>query len=284
MDPEDFLFDSLQSLYDYQPITLTSAGSTFTYTSPLTQIPDKHSAQPVNAVLQTPDTDAANWTLHASSIWASSLYLSDHLDQLGLQSHLQSASPGDPPRILELGASAGLPSIMIAKLYPEVLVTATDYPDTKLIQTLTENVLANGVKGRCKVFPFAWGTDPSPIFYQNRRFNIVIAADTLWNPDLHEIFIHSLRSTLKRDLSSRIYLVVGLHTGRYTIQSFLNRVSKSGFLIVSIEEKDRNGSTTRDWETFREKEDEKERRGWVIWIQLKWNESEIEIYTEDMDS
>ncbi|PPQ67864.1 hypothetical protein CVT25_010303 [Psilocybe cyanescens] len=281
LEPEDFLFDSLQTLYDYQPITLTTTGAPFSYTfhpsSKLHRPVDGHTTQSFTASLKTPDTDAANWDLHASSIWASSVYLSDHVYDLDLETHIKSAPPSDPIRILELGASAGLPSIVVAKLHPDAWVISTDYPDKTLIQTLSENVESNGVSERCRVFPFAWGTDPSSILYESKRFDVIIAADTLWNPDLHTIFIHALKSTLKKSPTARVHLVVGLHTGRYTIDAFLRQVLESGFELESIEERERLGSSTRDWWLWRA-EDDKERRRWVIWIQLKWNKSEIELY------
>ncbi|KAH9479405.1 Peroxisomal targeting signal 2 receptor [Psilocybe cubensis] len=281
MDAEDFLSDSLQTLYDYQPITLTTTGAPFSYTFKLPSISNKSSGdvhQPITISLKTPDTDAANWDLHASSIWASSVYLSDHIYDLDLESHIHLSSREDPVRVLELGASAGLPSILIAKLYFDVRVTSTDYPDKLLIQTLAENVESNNASDRCKVLPFGWGTDPSPILHENRKFDVIMAADTLWNPELHTIFTHALKSTLKRTTTSRAHLVVGLHTGRYTIDSFLRKVLENGFEVQSIEERERLGSSKRNWQVFREAEDDKERRRWVIWIQLKWSESEVELY------
>lgn len=285
LDPEDLLSDSLQTLYDYQPITLTTAGKSFEYTShhicthhDLDQPSDCEKATVI--LLLTPDTSAANWALQASSIWASSIYMADHLLELRLNDHIHAVSaPGRSCRILELGASAGLPSILIAKLYPlGVMVTATDYPDDALIQTLRKNVQQNKVAQTCKVMPFAWGTDPSPILYDSsERFDVVIAADTLWNPDSHEVFINALQSTLKKSAASRVYLIVGLHTGRYTIGSFLKRALESGFDVESVAERELKGPVQRGWDTNRENEDDQERRRWIIWIQLKWATTQLEL-------
>ncbi|KAF8967593.1 hypothetical protein BDZ97DRAFT_1755711 [Flammula alnicola] len=233
---------------------------------------------PITIFLRTPDTAAANWALHASSIWVSSIYVSDHLADLHLEDHIKLKPPGTPVRVLELGASAGLPSILIAKLHPNTVnVTVTDYPDEALIKTLSENVDRNDVAEGCGALPFAWGTDPSPILHAgDEKFDLVIAADTLWNPDSHGIFIDALKSTLKKSLTSRIHLVVGLHTGRYTIGSFLKHALGSGFDLESIREKEVGGSSERIWDVTRENEDDKERRRWVIWIQLKWTTATTE--------
>jgi len=274
LSSEDFLSESLQTLYDYQPITVTTSGGPFTYTlkSPIRTDPD---FEPPTISLHTPDTSATNWALHASSIWISSVYLADHLEDLDIPSHLQSQAPGNPVRVLELGASAGLPSILISKLYPALSVTVTDYPDEELIRTLADNVRRNGVIQQCRALPFAWESDPSTILQHGHKFDLVIATDTLWNPDLHAIFIHALGSTLRKSPLSRVHLVVGLHTGRYTIHSFLNQALKSDFDVVDVVEKEITGSSVRGWDVARENEDEKERRRWVIWIQLKWTTSSL---------
>jgi len=269
---EDFLSESLHTLYDYHPVAVTTSGTLFTYTKPT----NSEHGRPLTISLRTPDTDAANWALHATSIWASSIYLADHLEELDI-SHMRSQTPGNPVRVLELGASAGLPSILISKLYPGLSVTATDYPDEGLIKTLAENVQRNGVAQWCRALPFAWGSDPSAILENGQKFDLVIAADTLWNPDLHVIFTDALKLTLRKSPLSRVHLVVGLHTGRYTIQSFLKQVLESGFDLEDIIEKEVAGPSVRAWEVERDNEDEKERRRWVIWIRLKWKKSELQV-------
>ncbi|KAF8159487.1 hypothetical protein B0H34DRAFT_655096 [Crassisporium funariophilum] len=278
LESEDILSDSLQTLYDYHPITLTTPGSLFTYIQGSKSANHEHSPSSTITpiTLHTPDTAAANWSLHASSIWVSSLYLADHIDDLHLEEHVNTRCPGeDPVSVLELGASAGLPSILIAKCFPATLVTATDYPDEELIKTLSANVERNDVAQLCRVIPYAWGTDPSIVLRGTLGFDVVIAADTLWNPELHCIFINALKATLRKSSTSRVHLVVGLHTGRYTIQSFLDLAQKSGFVLQEIKEKEAAGSITRSWEIIRDDEGEKERRGWVIWMVFAWSRESL---------
>jgi nicotinamide N-methyltransferase len=210
-DPEDILSDGgLETLYDLKPITLASAGSLFVY--------DLAEAK---VTLRTPDTQAANWSLHASSVWAASRFLADNLDYLDLPAHL---GRGGSVKLLELGAAAGLPSIVIARRYPAVSVVVSDYPDEELIRTLTENVDKNVVSANCRAVAYGWGSDPSELFLPNRtKFDLVTAADTLWNPEFHGLFIEALQLTLKASPHSRVHLFAGLHTGRYTIQAFLVR-------------------------------------------------------------
>ncbi|KAJ7759183.1 hypothetical protein B0H16DRAFT_631418 [Mycena metata] len=265
-DPEDILSSSLEALYDYKPITLSSAGSVYTYE------PSDSSFSKIS--VQTPDTQAKNWILHASSIWASSRFLADNLDYLDLQSHIDRCPPRKRVKLLELGAGAGLPSIVIGKRFPAVSVTVSDYPDTELIRTLTENVAANDVSANCRAVPYGWGSDPSELFSddnENGKFDVVIAADTLWNPEFHGLFIEALRLTLKQSLDSRIHIFAGLHTGRYTIQSFLSAVSAAGFDLAASFERETSGTKQRPWSVDRaEGEDEAERRRWIVYLCLKW--------------
>ncbi|KAI0333826.1 hypothetical protein GY45DRAFT_185851 [Cubamyces sp. BRFM 1775] len=268
-DPEDVLAESLEALYDYVPVALSSSGSTYTYQS---------EAAPSGITLTIPDTQAANWSLHATSIWSSSIYVANHLRELNIGGHIENVrAEGRPLRILELGAGAGLPSILIAKTSMDALVTTSDYPDENLIHTLEENVKLNEVSDRCRVVPYGWGSDPSPLFSRPGSetavdgFDIVLAADTLWNSEWHGIFIETLRLTLRRSPDARVYLVAGLHTGRYVIQSFLRQMQEAGFAAQELSERRVDGSEERPWSIDRaEQEDDRERRRWVIWMVFKW--------------
>lgn len=265
-DPEDILSSSLGTLYDYAPITHSDPGKLFTYTSPPRNLGGTDLG-PLTITLDTPDTQPANWSLYASYIWMSSIYITDHLEDLCLDQRFS----GDALHVLELGAGAGLPSIFIAKTHPFVQVTVSDYPDARLIKSLSENVQRNNVADRCRAIPYAWGADISPLIEGYGHPDVIIAADTLWNPDLHVLFIESLLLLLKKSLDARVEIIVGLHTGRYTIQAFMNSAKESGLEVRRALEREVSGSRRRDWDVARaEHEDERERRQWVIWITLAW--------------
>ncbi|KAK2463554.1 hypothetical protein APHAL10511_004305 [Amanita phalloides] len=262
MNPEDILSTSLASFYDYHPVTFGSAGTPFTY---------KTNEGSSSIILHVPDTAAANWSLHASDIWISSIYMADHLDDLHLQSHINALVPGERLRVLELGAAAGLPGILIAKNFPNIAVTVSDYPDELLIQNLTHNVARNDVADTCCTVAYAWGSpDGSTLLGDSDGFDVVIAADTLWNPDLHGSFVRSLCATLRKSLASRIYLVAGLHTGRYTLQAFLKVLVANNLELVTIMEKRCSSAGEREWSVSRDGESDNERRRWVVWLEIKW--------------
>ncbi|KZT67383.1 hypothetical protein DAEQUDRAFT_751758 [Daedalea quercina L-15889] len=285
---EDVLGDSLESLYDYTPITHSSAGAVFTYRY-LGREDDADGPEedtldaPFAVTVTTPDTQRANWALHASSIWVSALYMADHVHDLRLDRHLRRAADTrtDPRlRALELGAGAGLPGILVARLYPAVDVVSSDYPDDELIATLADNVQKNDVFTHCHAIPYAWGSDPSPLFApfagassSQPGFDVVFAADTLWNPDLHSKFLATLSATLRKTSDARVHLVAGFHTGRYTVESFLKSVPDVQLEVEDATEREVGGTRRRPWSVERaDQETEEERRRWVLWIVLKWKE------------
>lgn len=275
-DPEDFLYESSEFLYGHGPVAHSSAGCLFTY-------------QPRNGgpsvTVMTPDTQKANWSLHATSIWSSAIYAVDFIDDFRLDHHYDLIKhEGRPLRVLELGAGAGLPSIFIAKKYPHAMVTCSDYPDETLIRTLEENVKRNDVEDRCRVVPYAWGSDTAPLLQSQNAdsdpipgFDVVIAADTLWDRDTHQILIRSLQNSLKRCPHARIYLVAGLHTGRYVIHTFYKRILGAGLLAEEFKERrvDASKEYQREWWPRRanDAEDEPTRRRWVVWAVFKWHRS-----------
>ncbi|KAI0272496.1 putative methyltransferase-domain-containing protein [Gloeopeniophorella convolvens] len=264
MDPEEILSSSLETLYDYAPITHTSPDGQFTYTLPDPSASGSDWA-PQSVVLSIPDTQAEHWSLHASSIWVSALYVADHLSELNLPSESSRTL-----RLIELGAGAGLPSIVIAKSHPHISVVASDYPDPMLIRTLKENVVRNDVGSNCSVVPHAWGTDPTPLL---PPADIILAADTLWNSEVHETFLDTVCAVLARTRDARVHLIAGLHTGRYTLDAFFGATREKGLVAVEAIEREVHGDGRREWSVQRaEDEDERERRRWVIWSVLKWGD------------
>lgn len=274
-DPEDILFDSLETMFGLKPISIGSVGSSLVYRYHGIEASKQYT--PLTITLDTPDTNAANWQLHASAVWVSSLYLADHISDIDIPIPSSSEdSSSSPLRVLELGASAGLPSILLSKLFPSISVTVSDYPDEALIMTLVQNVSNNDAGRNCRVVPYAWGTDPVVLDQDGAAdgFDIILAADTLWNPDLHQIFVDSLTSTLKRTSSSRVYLIAGLHTGRYSIQALLHRAKRCGLETETVEERQVDGCANRPWSADRPEDGDQERRRWVVWAVLRWASGE----------
>lgn len=276
MEIEEILSSSLETLYDYAPISHSSPGELFTY--------DHHShdpnSPPLAVTVSVPDTQTKNWSLQATTIWGSALYVADHVSELDLPEGRgietsTAATPSQPLRLIELGAGTGLPSILLAKRYPHISVVASDFPDDDLIRTLRSNVARNDATRNCTVVPHAWGTDTSALL---PAADIVLAADTLWDAALHGTLLHTMCAVLKRSPRARAHVVAGLHTGRYALEAFLRAAEKAGLVLEGgasgATEREIGGEGRREWDVGRvvgsEEEDERERRRWVVWSVLKW--------------
>lgn len=100
-------------------------------------------------------------------------------------------------------------------------------------------------------------------------FDVLIAADTLWDPELHGMFIQTLCMAL-RCPDARIYLVVGLHMGRYAIQAFWGTLTGAGLEVEKTTERDVDGGDRRARNHERaDRETQQDKRRWVILMALR---------------
>ena len=106
--------------------------------------------------------------------------------------------------ILELGAGAGLPSLVSA-IHGAKHVVVTDYPDAELVENLQWNI------DHCSLLPqacnieakgYLWGADTDKLVAGlpngEDRFDILILADLLFNHSEHRKLVASVQQMLKR--------------------------------------------------------------------------------------
>jgi nicotinamide N-methyltransferase len=114
--------------------------------------------------------------------------------------------------VLELGAGAGLPSLVCA-LNGARQTVVTDYPDVELIDNLRYNI------DHCKLLPappqivaegYLWGAPIEDITQHlpgsDKAFDVLILADLLFNHSEHAKLIQTVELTLKRSPDSRAYV------------------------------------------------------------------------------
>lgn len=106
--------------------------------------------------------------------------------------------------VLELGAAAGLPSIVASRLGANVVVT-TDYPDHDLIENLAKNLQKNLlVSGNSQptivTEGYIWGADTSKLLSHlptpQQHFDLVLLSDLIFNHQAHEAMLNTLDRTL----------------------------------------------------------------------------------------
>lgn len=107
--------------------------------------------------------------------------------------------------VLELGAGAGLPSLVCA-LRGAARVVTTDYPDADLIDNLrwnAANASSTIAPNVLQVEGYLWGADPTPLVAHlpppgSQGFDVLILADLLFNHSEHAKLVESVRRTLGR--------------------------------------------------------------------------------------
>ncbi len=114
--------------------------------------------------------------------------------------------------VLELGAGAGLPSLVCASLGARTVVV-TDYPDPPLIENLSINIDTYvssrpskeiAVEKQLVAEGYCWGAEPSSLLrYTPEGFDVLILADLLFNHSEHRKLLSTLKLTLKRSSGSR---------------------------------------------------------------------------------
>jgi nicotinamide N-methyltransferase len=160
-------------------------------------------------------------------------------------------------------------------------VWLSDYPDSNIIRRLLENVTRNRVP--CSVVGHVWGTcdlvwptemetqdnATSPCSFEDLRhsFDLIVAADTLWNVDSQDNFLSTLNNLLSP--TGQVALVAGMHTGRYALRRFFERAGSAGFVIRELRERNTLTSEDREWTVERDGEEDAARRPWIVWMRLQ---------------
>ncbi|KAH7908812.1 putative methyltransferase-domain-containing protein [Hygrophoropsis aurantiaca] len=109
--------------------------------------------------------------------------------------------------VLELGAGGGLPAIVAAQNGAQRVVV-TDYPDSALIENLTNNINANissEARNRVKEQGYIWGQNTLPLFQSlpthadtTSGFDLIIMSDLIFNHSQHDALLKTCDQCLRR--------------------------------------------------------------------------------------
>lgn len=156
--------------------------------------------------------------------------------------------------MLELGAGAGLPSLVCA-LKGARTVVVTDYPDPDLVENLRINVTTcgeifrlNPTSSKSPSFSlhaegYQWGADPSIVlnYLDNPHdgFDVLILADVIYNHPQHHTLIASVQKTLKKSRDA-VALVVFTPYQPWLLEkivAFFPKAEEAGFQVTKLFEK-----------------------------------------------
>ncbi|KAK0709539.1 hypothetical protein B0T26DRAFT_616924, partial [Lasiosphaeria miniovina] len=155
--------------------------------------------------------------LEAHRLWNGARVVSEHFEAHPAEVRGRS--------VLEIGAGAGLPSIVAAALGAERVVV-TDYPDPDLVATMWKNIRGcpelvdddspDGVPRNIVADGHVWGADPAPLLAHlssspsnstPKGFDVLILADLLFRHSEHGSMLRTVESTLRRRRGSKAFVV-----------------------------------------------------------------------------
>lgn len=226
-DAYDAFDDSLFSLFNVPPIAFSTGSSNdyTTYTPPA----DSQDTRPLKLFLSHPPADLYQ-RLQANQLWLSGVFLADRI----ATGRITFSRP-----VAELGAGAGLPSIIVARAGGTVV--CTDYNNPEVIGTIRRNFETEfkreeeegGEKTssspRWAVEGHTWGEDPSPLLAHSPEGFDLILADTLWSSRCHAELADSIMALLHRD--GVVHVAAGLHTGRGPVNRFMALIKDHGLVV-----------------------------------------------------
>lgn len=141
--------------------------------------------------------------------------------------------------VLELGAGAGLPSL-VGAIHGASHVVVTDYPDAELVENLQYNV------AHCNLLPqprnieakgYLWGAETEQLLSglpgSQKTFDLLILADLLFNHSEHGKLVASVQKTLTRSADAQA-LVFFTPYRPWLLEndlSFFDLVKESGFVV-----------------------------------------------------
>ncbi|KUI53540.1 Protein N-methyltransferase nnt1 [Cytospora mali] len=226
----------------------------------------------------------------AHHLWNGSRVISDYFES--------NPSEVKDRTVLELGAGAGLPSIMAAVLGARKVVM-TDFPDADIVATMWKNI------DECKFIPssspssssvstgeqedgerkqdvlvakgFVWGFDPVPLLAElpnqpDERFDVLILADLLFRHSEHGALLNTIRDTLKRSRDSKAFVFFTSYRPwlQHKDLAFFDLARERGYVVDKILDIKMERPLFED--DPGDKEILKTCTGWVV----KWPESEIQ--------
>ncbi|KAK3349898.1 nicotinamide N-methyltransferase-like protein [Lasiosphaeria hispida] len=155
--------------------------------------------------------------------------------------------------VLELGAGAGLPSIVAAAL-GAAKVVMTDFPDPDLLQTMWRNISgcaliprAGEDDGPCIADGYVWGAAPAHLLAHlggssepdTKKFDILILADLLFRHSEHHSLLRSIATTMARTTQSMALVVFTSYRPwlQHKDLAFFDRARAQGFVVEKLFEK-----------------------------------------------
>lgn len=175
--------------------------------------------------------------------------------------------------VLELGAGAGLPSLVAGRLGARRVVV-TDYPDNSLIENLRWNIEHCEGAGEVVAEGFLWGADSGPLVAhlpeeEGGKFDVLILADLLFNHSEHAKLIASVVDMLKRGGKALVFFTPYRPWLFEADMAFFEGATGAGLVVQKVVEE------KMERVMFEEDRGDEEVRKTVFGYVLTWPEEEV---------
>lgn len=196
--------------------------------------------------------------------------------------------------VLELGAGAGLPSIVAAVL-GATRVVMTDFPDADIVANMWKNIDGcrlipssptpagggEGLVGRREqdvivAKGFVWGFDPVPLLAElpgapDERFDVLVLADLLFRHAEHGKLLDTIRDTMRRARGSKAFVFFTSYRPwlQHKDLAFFDLARERGYVVDQILDRKMDRPLFED--DPGDREILKTCTGWVV----RWPESEL---------
>jgi len=150
--------------------------------------------------------------------------------------------------VLEIGAGAGLPSIVAAVLGAKKAVV-TDFPDPELIVTMWKNIrgcpmlaVDNEEDLNIVADGYVWGADVKPLLAHlspedaEKGFDVLVLADLLFRHSEHGKLVDTIEKSLKRAPESKAFVVFTSYRPwlKHKDLVFFDLARERGFIVDKI--------------------------------------------------
>ncbi|KAL4809932.1 hypothetical protein BDV18DRAFT_129901 [Aspergillus unguis] len=214
--------------------------------------------------------------LYGNMLWNAGRISSDYIE-----THASSLIAGKD--VLEIGAAAGVPSIVSAIKGARTTVM-TDYPDPDLVDNMLQNAEASAPliptdpPSSLHVIGYKWGSDVKPLLdyipedSRDKGFDVLIMADVVYSHREHGNLVKTMQETLKKEKDA-VALVIFTPYEPWLLpqtERFFPLAQEGGFTVTKVFEK------LTEKVLFEDDPGDERLRRTVFGYELRWNEDQLQ--------